>query len=127
MTSQGRPYARFDRALRGRDAAAVRIAARECENLSVTDALRIVLMHADVGDPMYSRLAARWVTMAARDAGAGLEFVDGAVSALLDLGQDVEAGCQALAEFAMRFERRDVTDALRRHEADRARRVRPLA
>lgn len=103
------------------------MAARECQNLSVTDALRIVLMHADVGDPMYSRLATRWVTMAARDAGAGLEFVDAAVSALLDLGHDVEAGCQALAEFAMRFERRDVTDALRRHEADRARRLRPLA
>lgn len=101
------------------------MAARECENLSVTDALRIVLMHADVGDPMYSRLATRWVTMAARDAGEGLEFLDGAVSALLDLGHDVEAGCQALAECAMQFGMSEIAQALHRHAMDSGRRVRP--
>lgn len=115
MTAQGSAYTRLDRALATGDPLIVRMAAVECPRLSMADALRIVLVHARADRERYPRLAARWVGKLAREQPLSIDDVDVLVAALLDLGQDYGAGCQALEDAAMRLRLADVATAVRRH------------
>ena len=117
MTSQGHPYARLDRALAGGDPLIVRMAAHECDRLSVADALRVVLVHADREPERYPRLAAGWAALLVRRTSIGLAELEAAVAALVDLGQDPLAGRDALLEFAAEVGLADVAAAVRRDAA----------
>jgi hypothetical protein len=66
MTSQGSAYARFRRALLTQNLNLIDAAARDLPQVSLEDALRILVVMATKRDPRYERAAARW---AARVAG----------------------------------------------------------
>lgn len=121
MTSQGRPYARLDRALAGGNPLIVRMAAVECERLSVADGLRIVLVHARADPDRYPRMAARWAAMLTRDRPITLAELDTIVGALLDLAEDADAGRRALEDLAIDLQLHDVAAAIRRQGGEKPR------
>jgi hypothetical protein len=59
MTSQGSPYARFQRAQGTGRASIAWAAATELEHVDLEDALALVLLVVD--EPRYPRVAARWI------------------------------------------------------------------
>jgi len=59
ITSQGSPYARFQRALKTGRASVAWNAARELEHVDLQDALSLVLLVVD--DPRFDRASARWL------------------------------------------------------------------
>jgi hypothetical protein len=59
VTSQGSPYARFQRALGTGRATLAWSAARELEHVDLQDALALVLLVVD--EPLYARASARWL------------------------------------------------------------------
>ena len=59
MTSQGSPYARFQRALKTGRASLAWSAALELEQVGLEDALALVLLVVD--DPRFERAGARWL------------------------------------------------------------------
>jgi hypothetical protein len=61
VTSEGHPYARFQRALEHRALWAAEDAAREMPQLSLRDALRLVHLYADRGSPKFEAAARRWL------------------------------------------------------------------
>lgn len=60
VTSQGSPYARFRRALLTGNLHLFDAAARELPVIALEDALRILRVLADKGDPRFGRAAARF-------------------------------------------------------------------
>ena len=61
VTSQGHAYARFQRALTTSNLALVEAAAAELPAVRLEDALAILVLLADAGDPRFERAAVRWV------------------------------------------------------------------
>jgi hypothetical protein len=61
VTSEGRAYARFQRALEHRALWAAEDAAREMPQLALRDALRLVHLYADRGSPKFEAAARRWL------------------------------------------------------------------
>lgn len=61
VTSQGSPYARFERALRTGNVTLVRAAATELPRIGIDDALRICVVLAAGEPPRYQRAAVRWL------------------------------------------------------------------
>jgi len=59
VTSQGSPYARFQRALKTGRASIAWSAALELEHIGLEDALALVLLIVD--EPLYQRASARWL------------------------------------------------------------------
>ena len=59
VTSQGSPYARFQRALKTGQASIAWNAAQELEHVGLEDALALVLLVVD--DPRFERAGARWL------------------------------------------------------------------
>lgn len=102
----------------------VRLAAHECPQLTVADALRVVLIHADRDPEHYPRLAAGWAALLVRRTKIGLPELAAAVDALVDLGQDPLAGRDALLDFAAQTAMPDVAAAIRR-DTDTPTRLRP--
>ncbi len=72
VTSQGSPHARFQRALTTGNLAIVEAAARELPRVALDDALAILVMLANVGDPRFDRAAARWIGRLLTETPAGL-------------------------------------------------------
>ena len=72
MTSQGSAYSRFQRALRTGNLALVEAAAAELPRIGLDDALTILALLADAGDPRFDRAAARWVGRLLVETPAGL-------------------------------------------------------
>ncbi len=64
MTSQGHAYARFRRALLTRNVRLIDAAARELTEISLEDALRILVVLAEKGDGRFERAAARFAARA---------------------------------------------------------------
>jgi len=100
MTSDGSPYARFQRALRNGRLSMVRAAAAELPRVELDDALSICLLMSEQDAERYERAAVRWLarlslevpTIRIEDLRAGLlafevlpENPDGARAALADL------------------------------------------
>lgn len=66
MTSQGHPYARFQRAIKSGNLLVAETAARELTQVSVEDALSLVLLYRE--DPRrYERAAAKWLARFLRE------------------------------------------------------------
>ena len=60
MTSEGTPYGRFRRALDRRQPTAALSAAAELPQVSLTDALELLLLLCDADRPRFDRAALRW-------------------------------------------------------------------
>jgi hypothetical protein len=72
VTSQGHPYARFQRALASGNLVIIEAAAAELPRVGLDDALLILSLLADKGDPRFDRAAARWIGRLLIETPAGL-------------------------------------------------------
>jgi hypothetical protein len=72
VTSQGRAYSRFQRALATGNLQVIEAAARELPRIGLDDALLILSLLADSGDPRFDRAAARWIGRLLIETPAGL-------------------------------------------------------
>ena len=61
MTSQGTTHGRFSRAIASRNVRNAEDAAFELGALALEDALALVYLYADAGNPKYERAALRWL------------------------------------------------------------------
>jgi hypothetical protein len=72
VTSHGRAYSRFQRALATGNLQVIEAAARELPSIGLDDALLILSLLADSGDPRFDRAAARWIGRLLIETPAGL-------------------------------------------------------
>lgn len=72
VTSQGSAYSRFQRALATGNMPLIESSAAELPRVGVDDALAILIVLAQVGDPRFDRAAARWVGRLLTETPAGL-------------------------------------------------------
>jgi hypothetical protein len=92
MTSDGRPYSRFHRALRTRNLDVIRAAAAELPNVSLLDALAIVEVIRARQPDAFDRAAVRWLGRFATERPAvRLEAVAEATDAFVRLGKSASA------------------------------------
>jgi hypothetical protein len=100
MTSEGRPYARFQRAIRTGNAWIAEQAPRDLPGLGLEDALELCLLYRR-GDPeRYERAAARWIRrLVAERPGARLSEVELAAAGFRDALHD-ERGVSVLRQIA---------------------------
>src|SRR5690349_3397154 len=61
VTSQGSPATRFHRAVERRSLINAELAAREMTHVSLEDALALVVLYAEQGEPRFERAAGRWL------------------------------------------------------------------
>lgn len=61
VTSQGSPHSRFRRALQTGNLRVVEAAAAELPSIALDDALVMLCLLADAGDPRFERAAVRWI------------------------------------------------------------------
>lgn len=67
MTAQGSPISVLRRALKGGSLGAVDLALIDVPQVDLQDALEIVALMAEAGDPRFARWAERWAERAARE------------------------------------------------------------
>ena len=67
VTSQGRPYARFKRALKSRNAHQALAAAAELRQINLADALSLVFLIREDTPVLYDKAAVRWFAKYAAD------------------------------------------------------------
>jgi hypothetical protein len=103
MTSEGRPYARFRRALDGSSIELIRSAASELERIELADGLAICLAFLELEPATYPRAATRWVARLALEHRLTLAESQLALAALGALdGPAARAGAEALIELCSR-------------------------
>ena len=103
VTSEGRPYARFRRALSGPSISVIRSAAAELEQIGLEDGLAICLAFLDLEPETYPRAASRWVARLGLERGLGLAESQLVLAALAALeGPAVHAGAEALIALGAR-------------------------
>ena len=61
MTSQGSRATRFDRAIQRRSLINAELAAREMTTVSLSQALALVILYGEQGEPRFERAALRWL------------------------------------------------------------------
>lgn len=92
VTSDGSPYARFQRALKTRNLGIIRAAAAELPNVSLLDALAIVEVIRVRQPDAFDRAAVRWLGRFATERPAvRLDAVAEAVDAFVSLGRSAAA------------------------------------
>jgi hypothetical protein len=102
MTSEGRPYARFRRALDGPSIEMIRSAAAELERIDLADGLAICLAFLRLEPVTYPRAATRWVARLALERKLTLVESQLALAALAALeGSTARAGAEALIELCV--------------------------
>ena len=103
VTSEGRPYARFRRALGGPSIAVIRSAAAELERIELEDGLAICLAFLELEPETFPRAATRWVARLALERRLTLAESQLALAALGTLdGPGARAGAEALIEIGAR-------------------------
>ena len=100
MTSKGHPYARFKRSLATGNATLATAAARELAELTLEDALRLVLLYRGAGDERFARAALRWhARLCTAAPGIGLAGARVSAQALLAIGaEQPRRGVEALSQ-----------------------------
>jgi hypothetical protein len=98
VTSDGRAYGRFQRALQTRNLQIVEAAATDLRRIGLDDALAILVLLAEAGDPRFDRAAARWVGRLLTETPAGLRDARFALA----LVERLPAGRDALHGLARR-------------------------
>ena len=104
VTSQGHPYARFQRALNGNSMVVIRAAASELERVSLEDGLAVCLAFLELEPETYPTAASRWVarlTLERRLAIVDSQLALAAVATLA--GPSARAGAEALIELCARY------------------------
>ena len=96
MTSDGRPYARFQRALKTGNLNLIRNAAADLPAMGLPDALAVCAVMAERDDPAFERSAARWVARYTLEAGAGLGDIRAAVALFEAMRSNPAAAVAAL-------------------------------
>ena len=97
MTSQGRPYAQFQRALRSGNAWHAETAARELGYVSVADAFSLLLLYRPKPE-RFNRAAARWLRRFTADTDGVTVGEVAAIACLLgDLGRGNDRALTSLA------------------------------
>ena len=86
VTSQGRPYSRFKRALEGPSIALIRSAATELDRIELDDGLAICLAFLDLEPQTFPRAATRWVARLALERRLTLPESQLALAALVIAG-----------------------------------------
>jgi hypothetical protein len=114
MTSQGSPYARFQRALRIGRLPLVRAAAAELPRIDLDDALAICLLIERQDGERYERAVVRWLARMVLEVPAvGIEDLREALVAFEALPYNPQAARQALASVCERHGLRRATERLR--------------
>jgi hypothetical protein len=99
MTSQGSPYARFQRALRIGRLPLVRAAAAELPRIDLDDALAICLLIEDQDAERYERAAVRWLARLSLEVPTiRIEDLRSGLLAFEALPENPQGARQALAE-----------------------------
>jgi hypothetical protein len=98
VTSQGNAHARFRRALQTRNLRIVEAAATELPRVGLDDALAILVLLAEAGDPRFDRAATRWVGRLLTETPTGLRDARFALA----LVERLPAGRDALHGLARR-------------------------
>ena len=100
MTSQGHPYARFKRSLATGNATLATAAALELAELTLEDALRLVLLYREASDERFARAALRWhARLCTAAPGIGLAGACVSAQALLAIGgEQPGGGVEALSQ-----------------------------
>ena len=99
MTSQGSPYARFQRALRIGRLSMVRAAAAELPQVDLTDALQICLLIERQDEERFERAAVRWLARLSLEAPTvGIEDLRQGLIAFEALPENPLGARRALAE-----------------------------
>jgi hypothetical protein len=113
MTSQGSPYARFQRALRIGRLSMVRAAAAELPQVDLTDALAICLLIEREERERYERAAVRWLARLSLEAPTvGIEDLRRGLLAFEALPENPLGARQALAELCERHGLRRAAESL---------------
>jgi hypothetical protein len=103
MTSDGTAYGRFKRALRMGNLVAVRSAAAELPQVSLDDALAVVLLMDEHDDERYERAAVRWLARLVSERPAiGLADLGLGLTALEALPHNRDAAIAVLGEICAR-------------------------
>jgi hypothetical protein len=103
MTSQGSPYARFQRALRIGRLSMVRAAAAELPQVDLTDALAICLLIERQDEERFERAAVRWLARLSLEAPTvGIEDLRQGLVAFEALPYNPAGARQALADLCLR-------------------------
>jgi hypothetical protein len=100
LTAQGHPRTRFKRAIEGRRVFHAELAARECVNLSLGEALDLVVLYAEAEPAKFERAAVRWLGKYVAESAPSLLRAQMAVGALSELRGGSEAAKKILAELA---------------------------
>jgi hypothetical protein len=112
VTSEGRPYSRFRRALSGTSILVIRSAAAELGSIDLEDGLAICLAFLDLEPDTFPRAASRWVARLTLERQLTLTDSQLALAALAALDSpSARAGAEALIELAARH-RLNRVDAL---------------
>jgi hypothetical protein len=98
VTSEGHAYVRFQRALQTRNLRMVEAAASELPQVRLDDALAILVLLAEAGDPRFDRAAARWIGRLLTETPSGLRDARFALA----LVERLPAGRDALHGLARR-------------------------
>ena len=99
MTAQGRPHARFMRALASRNPTLVVAAAAELERLSLADALAVTLVFLPADPGRFERASVRWHARWCLETSPRADEAGLALAALRALpGPARQAGAEALSE-----------------------------
>jgi hypothetical protein len=113
VTSQGSPYARFQRALRIGRLSLVRAAAAELPRVDLTDALAICLLIAEQDERSFERAAVRWLARLSLEApSVGIDDLRQGLVAFEALPHNPAGARQALAELCERHGLRRAARAL---------------
>jgi hypothetical protein len=123
MTSQGSPYARFQRALRIGRLSLVRAAAAELPRIDLADALSICLLMEQQDEERFERAAVRWLARLSLEAPTvGIEDLRQGLVAFEALAENPLGARRALADLCGRHGLRRAAAAMEatlRGEANR--------
>ncbi len=100
MTAQGSPRTRFNRAIEGQWVFHAELAAREMGKLSLSEALGLVLLYAEVEPAKFERAAVRWLARYLAEGSPTLLQAQIWARALTQLPTGSEAAREILEELA---------------------------
>ena len=96
FTAQGHPRTRFRKAIEGRWVFHAEVAARECGNLTLAEALELVCLYAEAEPAKFEKAALRWHARFVTECAPSLLSAQIALAALADLRASSEPAQKVL-------------------------------
>ena len=101
VTSQGSPATRFKRAIERRSLINAELAAREMTQVSLEQALQLVILYAEQGEERFEKAAVRWLGMLLLEKPMPISLAAQCVELVSQLrGPEAERVARALAALA---------------------------